>query len=89
MCTRKEDNCRKAVEHYQHALCFKPDFIDSYINPAAALVAAGDSEVAVQAYISTLQYNPDLLCVHSDQGNLLKTLGHLEESVRWVKPPVP
>ena len=32
-----------------------------YINLAAALVAAGDMEGAVQAYVSALQYNPVLL----------------------------
>jgi hypothetical protein len=31
-----------------------------YINLAAALVAAGDMEGAVQAYVSALQYNPVL-----------------------------
>ena len=36
----------------------KADFIDGYINLAAALVAAGDMEGAVQAYVSSLQYNP-------------------------------
>ena len=36
----------------------KPDFIDGYINLAAALVAANDMEQAVQAYVSALQYNP-------------------------------
>ena len=44
----------------------KPDFIDGYINLAAALVAAGDMEGAVQAYVSSLQYNPVsffLLCI--------------------------
>ena len=34
------------------------NFIDGYINLAAALVAAGDMEGAVQAYVSSLQYNP-------------------------------
>jgi protein O-GlcNAc transferase len=38
----------------------KPDFIDGYINLAAALVAAGDLEGAVQAYATALQYNPVL-----------------------------
>jgi cytochrome c-type biogenesis protein CcmH/NrfG len=36
----------------------KPDFIDGYINLAAALVAARDMEQAVQAYVTALQYNP-------------------------------
>ena len=43
---------------FRHAVRLKPDFIDGYINLAAALVAAGDMEGAVQAYVSALQYNP-------------------------------
>ena len=43
---------------FRHAVRLKPDFIDGYINLAAALVAAGDMEGAVQAYVSSLQYNP-------------------------------
>ena len=42
----------------RHAVRLKADFIDGYINLAAALVAAGDMEGAVQAYVSSLQYNP-------------------------------
>jgi len=34
----------------------------------------------VQAYVSSLQYNPDLYCVRSDLGNLLKALGRLDEA---------
>ncbi len=48
----------EALENYKHAVRLKPDFIDGYINLAAALVAAGDMEQAVQAYVTALQYNP-------------------------------
>jgi protein O-GlcNAc transferase len=48
----------EALENYRHAIRLKLDFIDGYINLAAALVAAGDLEGAVQAYVSALQYNP-------------------------------
>jgi len=47
-----------ALSNYRHAVRLKPDFIDGYINLAAALVAAGDLEQAVQAYVTALQYNP-------------------------------
>ncbi len=50
----------EALDNYRHAVRLKPDFIDGYINLAAALVAAGDMEGAVQAYVSALQYNPVL-----------------------------
>lgn len=49
---------QEALENYRHAVRLKPDFIDGYINLAAALVAAGDMEQAVQAYVTALQYNP-------------------------------
>lgn len=55
---KERGQLQEAIEHYRHALSLKPDFIDGYINLAAALVAAGDMEGAVQAYVSALQYNP-------------------------------
>merc|ERR1712203_899092 len=57
-----------------------PGLAEAYSNLGAALVAAGDMEGAVQAYVSALQYNPDLYCVRSDLGNLLKALGRLDEA---------
>lgn len=55
---KEKSDLPKALENYRHAVRLKPDFIDGYINLAAALVAAGEMEQAVQAYISALQYNP-------------------------------
>lgn len=68
------------LEGYRLAVRQKPDFIDGYINLATALVAAGDMEQAIQAYLSALHYNPDLYCVRSDLGNLFKALGRLDEA---------
>ena len=48
---------REALQNYRYAVRLKPDFIDGYINLAAALVAAGDMEQAVHAYVTALQYN--------------------------------
>ena len=55
---KERGQLQEALENYRHAVRLKPDFIDGYINLAAALVAAGDMEGAVQAYVSALQYNP-------------------------------
>lgn len=65
---KERGQLQEAIEHYRHALRLKPDFIDGYINLAAALVAAGDMEGAVQAYVSALQYNP----VSRDGADLLE-----------------
>ena len=55
---KEKGQLQDALENYRHAVRLKPDFIDGYINLAAALVASGDGEQAVQAYVSSLQYNP-------------------------------
>lgn len=55
---KERGQLKEALENYRHAVQLKPDFIDGYINLAAALVAAGDMEQAVQAYVTALQYNP-------------------------------
>ena len=55
---KERHQLKEALENYRTAVRLKPDFIDGYINLAAALVAAGEMEQAVQAYVSALQYNP-------------------------------
>jgi protein O-GlcNAc transferase len=39
---KERGQLQEALENYRHAVRLKPDFIDGYINLAAALVAAGD-----------------------------------------------
>jgi tetratricopeptide (TPR) repeat protein len=55
---KERNELADALSNYRRAVHLKPDFIDGYINLAAALVSAGDLEQAVQAYLSALQYNP-------------------------------
>ncbi|XP_041632493.1 UDP-N-acetylglucosamine--peptide N-acetylglucosaminyltransferase 110 kDa subunit isoform X2 [Drosophila kikkawai] len=55
---KERGQLQEALDNYRRAVRLKPDFIDGYINLAAALVAARDMESAVQAYITALQYNP-------------------------------
>ena len=55
---KEKGQLKDALANYRHAVKLKPDFIDGYINLAAALVAAGDLEGAVQAYATALNYNP-------------------------------
>ena len=75
---KERGQLQEALDNYRHAVRLKPDFIDGYINLAAALVAAGDMEGAVQAYVSSLQYNP----VSQDQGQNRSelTISHLRIS---------
>lgn len=61
---KERGQLQEALENYKHAVRLKPDFIDGYINLASALVAAGDMEQAVQAYVTALQYNPVSTYIH-------------------------
>lgn len=45
---KERGQLQEALENYRHAVRLKPDFIDGYINLAAALVAARDMEQAGQ-----------------------------------------
>jgi len=62
------------VFYIRHAVRLKPDFIDGYINLAAALVTAGDLEGAVHAYFSALQINPVSAIVKSERNWCLVVL---------------
>ena len=80
---KERGQLQEALDNYRHAVRLKPDFIDGYINLAAALVAAGDMEGAVQAYVSSLQYNP----VSQDQGQNRSelTISHLRISTVFAQ----
>lgn len=55
---KERGQIQEALDNYRHAISLKRDFIDGYINLAAALVAANDLEGAVSAYVSALNINP-------------------------------
>ena len=55
---KERGQLKEALENYQHAIRLKPEFVDGYINLAAALVAANELHQAVEAYVTALKYNP-------------------------------
>lgn len=61
---KERGQLQQALESYRHAVQLKPDFIDGYVNLAAALVAAADLEGAVQAYVTALHFNPVSSAMH-------------------------
>lgn len=76
---KEKGQLQEALENYRHAVRLKPDFIDGYINLAAALVAAGEMEQAVQAYITALQYNQVI-------SNWLSTIEYIYSFLSSGKP---
>ena len=74
---KERGQLQEALENYRHAVRLKPDFIDGYINLAAALVAAGDMEQAVQAYVTALQYNPVCRAYLLHTNTAIQHVGHI------------
>lgn len=54
---KERGQLQEALENYRHAVRLKPDFIDGYINLAAALVAARDMEQAGSFSIGHLTHS--------------------------------
>ena len=59
---KEKGQLEQALQHYRHAVHLKPDFVDGYINLAAALVANSELLDAVEAYNTALQINPVGTC---------------------------
>ena len=55
---KEKGQLTEAIENYKHALRIKPEFIDGYLNLAAAFVAAGHMESAISTYMIVLNNNP-------------------------------
>ena len=60
---KERGQLQQALQHYKHAVHLKPEFVDGYINLAAALVANNDLVEAVEAYNTALSINPVCVCL--------------------------
>lgn len=76
---KERGQLQQALQHYKHAVHLKPEFVDGYINLAAALVANNDLVEAVEAYNTALSINPVCICllVHVFVLNLMHHHTHL------------
>lgn len=82
---KERGQLQEALENYRHAVRLKPDFIDGYINLAAALVAARDMEQAVQAYVTALQYNPVRIFTYISHIDSYRTFGEKKTYIEKSK----
>jgi len=71
----------EAITHYQTALALKPDYVEVYINLAAALNSFGKHQEAIACYHKALEYNPDYADAYNGLGITLGRLGRHAESV--------
>jgi protein O-GlcNAc transferase len=77
---KEQGQITRALEYYRYAVTLKRDFIDGYVNLAAALTSIQEWEGAIQAHLDALSINGNLFGVRSDLGNIFKSLGRLDEA---------
>ena len=71
----------EAVDSYNKAIEFQPDFAEAYYNRGNALTNLGQPEAAVDNYDQVIEFQPDCAEAYSNRGNVLKELGQLEAAV--------
>lgn len=72
---------QEAVESYEKAIEFKPDFAEAYSNRGNALRGLGQLNEAVESYEKAIEIKPDFAEAYGNRGNALRDLGQLKEAV--------
>ncbi len=72
---------QEAIEHYQLALRFKPDYASAHNNLGMAFASLGRLPEAIEQYQKALQSVPDYADAHNNLGNALSNLGRLPEAI--------
>ena len=77
----RQDNIKRALEHYRIALEDKPDFSLGHFNLAQALVREGKVDEAIEHYEESLRLLPNDPLVHRILGATLAKQGKFEQAI--------
>ena len=82
---QKLGKLEEAIDAYNKAISFKPDFAEAYNNIGIVLVDQGKLEEAMDAYNRALAIKPDYAEAYNNMGNALQEQGKLEEAIEAYK----
>ena len=71
-----------AVEFYQQALRFKPDYAEAYYNLGNVFQQQGKFDAALESYQQALNINPEIALCHNNLGTVLQKQGKLDLAVK-------
>ena len=71
----------KAIEAYNKAISFKPDYAEAYNNLGDAFKDQGDLDNAVEACNKAISLKPNYAEAYNNLGNALKDLGKIEKAI--------
>jgi Flp pilus assembly protein TadD len=83
-----QGNAAEAVEHYEQALRYQPDFAEAHYNLGFALAHAGQTEAAIQEFERALRLKPDEAKTHYNLGAALMRMGRLAEAINQFESAV-
>ena len=75
-------NPQGALEHYSHALEFRPDFVDSHIAAGKALTNLGRPAEALAHLLEAVRLDPQNEAVHYRLAQALRRLGRKQDAER-------
>jgi tetratricopeptide (TPR) repeat protein len=88
----RQGKAQEAVDHFEQALRFKPDYAEAHNNLGAALFQAGQVQEAIDHYEQAVRLAPDFVDAHLNlglalmgQGKAQEAIDHYEQAVR-LKP---
>jgi Tfp pilus assembly protein PilF len=78
----KQGKLDEAIQHYQQALQFNPDYVDAHNNLGVALARQGKLPEAVEQYQRALQLDPSYAKARNNLGNIMARQGRLPEAAQ-------
>ncbi len=77
----RHGDMQRAIEWYQQALVYKPDYADAHVNLGDSLLRVGRVQEAIDQYRRALQIQPRKADVHNNLGFALFQAGKREEAI--------
>ena len=83
------------VQHYEQALCLKPDYAEAHNNLGSALEKQGRISEAIEHYRQALHFNPDFFMAHYNLASVFFKTGQKQEAIEQyqlslqIKPDFP
>ncbi|WP_146695774.1 tetratricopeptide repeat protein [Orientia tsutsugamushi] len=72
---------QEAIENFDFAIKYKPDFPDAYNNKGAALCTLKQYQEAIENFDFAIKYKPDFSDTYNNKGIALNELGRHQEAM--------
>ena len=78
----------EAIDHYQHALEYNPEYVEAYLGLASVTADTGEYEKAAMIYQAALDFEPQNERIYNQLGNLQIMQGNYEEAESYYQDAI-